>query len=106
MNVRLIWIGDPLACEIRVSTDEFVIGRDRTCHLRIDHPEISPRHCRIVTIQQRIWLEDLATSCLLEGNDRLLRAGEVKHDDRIRIGPARFTVVIEADLAEAEASPG
>jgi len=76
---------------------EYVIGRDESAHIRIDHPTISRRHARLIVDEEQIVIADLESgngtsidevplngeSNLYEG--QTARLGEVRLRARLRV---------------------
>lgn len=76
---------------------EYVIGRDESAHIRIDHPTVSRRHARLIVEEQQVVIADLESgngtsidevplsgeSSLYEG--QTARLGEVRLRARHRI---------------------
>lgn len=81
--------------------DEIVLGRIPNVHLRLESREVSRRHARITRVNDRYYLEDLASSngTFVNGmriQDRI----ELRDQDQIRIGP--FVLRFESsDTGEA-----
>jgi pSer/pThr/pTyr-binding forkhead associated (FHA) protein/anti-anti-sigma regulatory factor len=98
MKIRLIDQSGPHKGRIiPIDAPEYLIGRDPACRLRIDHDQVSPRHCRILLREGRISVEDLKSASGTELNGRPIRAPiEVRHADRLRVGPASFQFAIAA----------
>jgi serine/threonine protein kinase len=76
---------------------EYVIGRDETAHIRIDHPTVSRRHARLIVEEEQVAIADLESgngtsidevplsgeSNLYEG--QTARLGEVRLRARLRV---------------------
>ncbi len=71
-----------------VTTDETVIGRHPECQLQINSNMVSRKHARVVKEGSRYLLEDLnsGNGTFLNGK-KLEGPAEIKHDDRIKLGP-------------------
>jgi len=83
---------------IPVKGDLFLIGSDRVCQLRIDHPRVGGQHCALVTRDGKVFLRDLASGHLTAVNDREVPAGAEwpLHDgDRLLVGPLRAVVQVQ-----------
>ncbi|HWE36087.1 MAG TPA: FHA domain-containing protein [Isosphaeraceae bacterium] len=93
---------------IPVDLPDFVIGRDASCQLRLDHEAVGGRHCRIRRDGRRVVVEDLTagTGGGTAINERAVRVAEVRHGDRLSVGPARFQFIIgQEDGGPAVAEP-
>jgi pSer/pThr/pTyr-binding forkhead associated (FHA) protein len=70
---------------------EQIIGRDPTCHIVLDHPNVSRRHCRLVQTPQGNEIEDLGSRNGTYLNGVCLTQRErLQPNDDIRIGMALF----------------
>jgi len=76
----------------------FTIGRDRSCHLRLGSAMVSKMHASIERREGRIFLHDLGSTNGTVLNGKLLRGREeeVRHGDRIQIGPIVATLLLGA----------
>jgi pSer/pThr/pTyr-binding forkhead associated (FHA) protein/anti-anti-sigma regulatory factor len=97
---------------IPVDLPDFVIGRDASCQLRLDNEAVGGRHCRIRRDGRRVVVEDLTAGAGggTAINERAVRVAEVRHGDRLSVGPARFQFIIGQDdggatLTEPAAPP-
>lgn len=88
---------------IPVMEPEFVIGRDPSCHLRLEQDTISSRHCRIRLDGDRVWVEDLNSRNGTIVNEHSVRTTEVHHGDLLRLGSSQFLFSIGRP---GEAAPG
>lgn len=75
-----------------ISETPLIIGRDDSCHVRVDSDEVSRRHASVVLCQGNIWVKDLGSRNGTFVNkhrtkERILTAG-----DQLRIGPCVFVV--------------
>ena len=76
---------------------EYVIGRDETANIRVDHPTVSRRHARLIVDEERVVVADLESgngtsidmvpvrgeSSLYEG--QTAKSGEVRLRARHRV---------------------
>jgi anti-anti-sigma factor len=94
VDVRLVLTGDYGGQEYVVDGNEFVIGRELSCHLRLDYAKISLRHCRITKRGGRLFAEDLNSTNGTAVNDQTLGTESVElHDgDLLRVGPVIYRV--------------
>ena len=98
-----VQVGAAKGRAIAIYGPKFVIGRDRSCHLRLGSAMVSKLHSAIELRDGRIYLRDLGSTngTVLDG--RTIRETEVEiHDgNRIQIGPVVCTLVAGHDKAEA-----
>ena len=79
------------------SVRTYVVGRERTCHVRLDDPSVSRRHAEVVRVSGgRLLVTDCATtngtSVLDDRTWRDIRQALVEATDRIRFGDCEMTV--------------
>ncbi|HVO83353.1 MAG TPA: ATP-binding protein [Syntrophobacteria bacterium] len=87
----------------RLEEDQaIVIGRDRSCQLCIDDPQISRQHARILRRTDSITIEDLNSSNGTFLNGVRIKTGTWKTNDLVTLG--RFTRLVIRRTAES-ASP-
>jgi predicted component of type VI protein secretion system len=98
MNVSLI-VKSPGKMEnksIPVPGSQFLIGRDPQCQLRPSSPLISNRHCALLVRGEKLFIRDLVSTNGTSVNDtRIQGEVELRHDDKISVGPLHFAVAIE-----------
>src|SRR5207248_1034305 len=84
---------------IEIPGPRFLIGRDPSADLRPNSQAISRNHAAIELRQGRVFLRDLGTTNGTLHNNRLLRdqESEVRHGDRLTIGPLQFTLTVLAE---------
>jgi anti-anti-sigma factor len=89
---------------IAVTGEQFVIGRDRSCNLRLGSPMVSKLHAALLRREGRVFLRDLGSTNGTILNGRPIRNGEVEVQtgDRIQIGPIVATVLTGPEVREAE----
>ena len=97
MTVKLIQAGDFVTREFPIKVEEFNIGRDYTCDLRLDHGRISRNHCRILKRGNRILVEALYSTAGTAVNSQVLDPSappfEVYDGDHLWVGPEHFQFV-------------
>jgi predicted component of type VI protein secretion system len=82
---------------IPIALSQFVIGRDPQCHLRPASAVISKRHCAILIRDGKIFLRDFDSTNGTFVNEQPVKGEvEVKHDDRLKVGPLVFSIKVEA----------
>jgi anti-anti-sigma factor len=98
MGVKLIQVGEFGNREIPIDVDEFNIGRDFTCDLRIDHGRIARNHCRILKRDNRVLVEALHSKMGTAINRQILDPAsppvEAHDGDHLWVGPEHFQFVI------------
>lgn len=68
--------------------EEVVLGRAKTCDIPIDSNMVSSHHARILRQGARHFIEDLqSTNHTFVNGRRISGPVELKHDDRIKLGP-------------------
>ena len=81
---------------IPVPGSQFLIGRDPQCQLRPSSPLISNRHCALLVRGEKLFIRDLVSTNGTSVNDtRIQGEVELRHDDKISVGPLHFAVAIE-----------
>jgi anti-anti-sigma factor len=99
----LVRIGSSKGRSVAVSGSRFVIGRDRSCQLRLNSPNVSKFHAAIERRDSGIVVQDLGSTNGTFINGQLLRSKEItlNEGDRIQIGPIVATVSVGPPRAEA-----
>jgi anti-anti-sigma regulatory factor len=79
-----------------VSIPRFLIGRDRSCHLRLGSAQVSKQHATLEQRDGRVYLRDLGSTNGTLINGRLIRDLEVdiRNGDQFQIGPVLATLQI------------
>jgi pSer/pThr/pTyr-binding forkhead associated (FHA) protein len=77
---------------------QLIIGRARSCQLRLPCELVSERHCRVFrgATGSRFWIEDLNSESGTWVNDKRVRRAVLRQDDLIRIGSVRLRVHLGA----------
>jgi anti-anti-sigma factor len=98
-----VQVGAAKGRTIAVHGPRFVIGRDRSCHLRLGSAMVSKVHTAIELRDGRIFLRDLgSTNGTVLGGCTLRDAeAEIRDGDRIQIGPVVCTLVVGRDKGQA-----
>jgi sigma-B regulation protein RsbU (phosphoserine phosphatase) len=105
-SLVLLQDGQATACPITV--DETVIGRHPECQLHINSNMVSRKHARVLRNGGQFVLEDLGSGNGTFINGKKLEGPiDLKHDDRIKLGPIllRFEDPVSAAAAKGGA-PG
>jgi anti-anti-sigma factor len=99
-----VQVGAAKGRTIAVHGPRFVIGRDRSCHLRLGSAMVSKLHTAIELRDGRIFLRDLGSTngTVLAGRTLRDAETEIRDGDRIQIGPVVCTVVAGRDKAQAD----
>jgi anti-anti-sigma factor len=94
----IVQIGRTKGRPVAVGGPRFLIGRDAHCHLRLGSSQVSKLHAAIERRDGRIVVRDLGSTNGTVLNGRLLRSkeAEIRHGDRIQIGPVVSTLVVGA----------
>jgi len=81
---------------IPVTLPQFLIGRDPQCHLRPKSEIVSKRHCALLVRGEGAFLRDFDSTNGSFVNDEPVKGErELKHGDRLKIGPLLFEVALE-----------
>ena len=96
-----VQIGSAKGRAIAIFGPKFVIGRDRSSHLRLGSAMVSKLHTAIELRDRRIFVRDLGSTNGTIVDGRTLRDAEIEiHDGaRIQIGPAVCTIAAGRDKA-------
>jgi anti-anti-sigma regulatory factor len=101
--------GSKRGLPIRVNDDLFVVGSEKECQLRSNHPGIAPRHFSLAMRLNKLFVRDWNSGLSTLVNGELLPSGEewpVHAGDRVSAGPLQFMVqfrepsVSQQDLEE------
>ena len=113
MNLLLVEVspGRSQGRVTRIAGPTFLIGRDRKCQLRPTSSLISRCHCAVEVRDGKVFVRDLKSTNGSFVNGRPVHAVvQLRHRDRLRLGPLELEVRIEEDAPartsddEAEAS--
>src|SRR5437588_12312868 len=81
---------------IPIPTFPFIIGRDPQCHLRPASPVISKRHCSLQSRGGKFFVNDFDSTNGTFVNDKQIKGEvEIRHEDRLQVGPLAFLVNLE-----------
>ncbi len=85
--------------DFAVNGDRFVIGRTKTCDLRIPLQSVSRQHCELI-YHKGVWeLRDLESSNGTFHNHKRVRQAVLAPGDEVGIGPVVFSMVIDGQPA-------
>jgi predicted component of type VI protein secretion system len=91
---------------IPITRSPFLIGRDPGCHLRPGSPSVGKRHCAVTVQGGRVWLRDFESSHGTFVNGRRVTGEvELRHEDRLTIGPLEFAVRVVTAGPVSPAAP-
>jgi anti-anti-sigma factor len=98
-----VQVGTAKSREIAIYGPRFVIGRDRSCHLRLGSAMVSKLHSAIELRDGKVFVRDLGSTNGTIVDGRALRDAEVEiHDGgRIQVGPVVCTLAVGRDKAPA-----
>jgi pSer/pThr/pTyr-binding forkhead associated (FHA) protein len=86
--------------EILVPQPHFSIGRDETCDLRAQSMAVSRRHAAILVSAGKVVICDLGSRNGTYVNEIPVPGHrEIRHNDRLRIGPLEFRVQVRQPLS-------
>jgi pSer/pThr/pTyr-binding forkhead associated (FHA) protein len=109
MNITLVVVGGRHANQaIPVRRENFLIGRDKDCQLRLGCNLVSRRHCAILVQDGRILIDDLhSTNGTFLNGEEVSGPQEVHHGDHLNVGTFEFQVhAVEAgDRPDESAHP-
>lgn len=102
MDVRLVVAsGNREGQMIHVSTDKFIIGRAKDCHLRPTSELVSRYHCAIL-VGDDVIARDLGSRNGVQLNgERIVTEQKIKNGDKLVVGPLEFYVGINDDSTTA-----
>ena len=79
-----------------------VIGRAKSCQLRIPLTSISRRHCEVTLFEDILGIRDLSSTNGTYVNNERVTDFELDAGDRVVVGPVVFTVQIDGIPEEIE----
>jgi len=91
---------------ITVNHVPFLIGRDPACNLRPTTSLVSNRHCALIGRAGKLYVRDMGSTNGTFLNSRKITAQtELHQNDRLRVGPVDFEVVVEGNPSPSERTP-
>ncbi|HEX7378052.1 MAG TPA: FHA domain-containing protein [Pirellulales bacterium] len=96
MDVKLkVLVGKNAGQELAVPGPKFFVGRAEDCQLRPRSDLISRHHCVLLIEESFVAVRDFGSkNGTLVNNERVTGERELKHGDRLVIGPLEFEVVV------------
>ena len=86
----LLYLKEGFIKKFPLSQNSLLLGRDRTCDLRIDDPSISREHAKITCFEDRIIIDDLnSKNGLFVGNIKVSKI-QIGANESFRIGYIEF----------------
>src|SRR5438093_2757780 len=104
MDVRLVVEkGAKKKREIRLKSEDTIVGRRAGCDLRVPSASVSRRHCRLSFQDDLLMVEDLqsANGTFVNGK-RIRDTHRVCPGDRLEVGPVTFLVKYKLSAAARE----
>jgi pSer/pThr/pTyr-binding forkhead associated (FHA) protein len=97
INLLVLTAGTMQGKAIPITLTQFLIGRDRQCHLRPASPLVSNRHCALLVRSGKVYARDLGSTNGTFVNKQRLTGEVLLHDqDHLQVGPVAFQVRLEA----------
>jgi predicted component of type VI protein secretion system len=91
---------------IPITLSQFLIGRDPQCHLRPASPVISKRHCAVLIRNGKVFVRDFdSTNGTFVNEQQIKGEVELKHEDKLKVGPLSFRVVMEVPVPVDRPTP-
>ncbi|MHC4530814.1 MAG: FHA domain-containing protein [Planctomycetota bacterium] len=72
-----------------------VIGRRRSCDLRIPLMSVSKKHCQVHQDSGQLKIRDLGSRNGIQLNGQRVEEAEIKAGDRLQVGPLKFVFQID-----------
>jgi predicted component of type VI protein secretion system len=106
MQISLLVVRGPKqGQQILIERREFCIGRDSSCDWQTDFLIVSRRHAAIVVNEKRVLVRDLGSRNGTFVNGRVVMDEcEVRHDDRVAVGPLEFRILMQPRAASSDAT--
>jgi len=101
LSLVVVTAGKMEGKELPITLSQFVIGRDPQCHLRPASPAISKRHCALLVKNGKVFVRDFeSTNGTFVNEEQVKGEREIKHGDKLRVGPLAFQVKLEASAEQ------
>jgi pSer/pThr/pTyr-binding forkhead associated (FHA) protein len=106
MQISLVVVrGSNQGLQIPIERKEFCIGRDSSCDWQTYFLIVSRRHAAIVVRDHKVLVRDLGSRNGTFVNGRVVMDEcEVRHDDRLAVGPFEFRVQMQPPAASSDAT--
>src|ERR1700761_2129135 len=89
--------------DITIRPGESLIGRSRSCHLRVDDPTVSRRHARMLLVRDVCTISDLGSRNGVKVNDvKISDARPLADGDVVAVGALVFTVRVDTDEPDGD----
>ena len=106
IHLEVLTPGTMQGKKIPIKLMQFLIGRDKQCHLRPASPIVSNRHCALLVRGNRVFVRDFESTNGTLINERAVRGEvEVRDQDEVRVGPLVLRVCLEATPQAEKAEP-
>lgn len=107
MDVRLkVQVGKNVGQELMVPGPKFFIGRAEDCQLRPRSDLISRHHCVVLVEEGFVAIRDFGSkNGTLVNGQRVVGEQELKHGDRLTVGPLEFEVVVQVAAPSKKRPP-
>nr|WP_255525805.1 MULTISPECIES: FHA domain-containing protein [unclassified Oceanispirochaeta] len=101
--VLLILSSQELGTSYIIDTDEVVIGRDPSCTIRLQDPEVSSIHCRISVPEEKTFiLEDMeSTNGTFLNKKPVTKPTQIFYSDRLVLGKTVLRFFLEESLSDS-----
>jgi len=105
-TLLVLTAGKQAGKKLEIKVSPFLIGRDPECHLRPASPLISKKHCAFTQRGGKVYIQDFeSTNGTLVNGEPIDGECELKNNDKIKVGPIEFEVVLEVAEKKAAAAP-
>jgi pSer/pThr/pTyr-binding forkhead associated (FHA) protein len=103
MEVQIkVLVGGNKGQMVKVPGPKFFVGRAEDCHLRPGSDLVSRHHCVLMIEENLVIVRDFGSkNGTYVNGERLSGETELKHGDRLKIGPLEFEMCIQHSLAGA-----
>ncbi len=96
LSLVVLSAGKAAGQAIPVNLSQFIIGRDKQCHLRPISPLISKRHCAILVKENKAFIRDFdSTNGTLVNDQPIKGEHELADGDVLKVGPLLFRVNLQ-----------
>jgi predicted component of type VI protein secretion system len=95
MPIQLIMTNkDGTSRTFDLEQERTTIGRRRTCDLHVAIPTVAPLHCEITITEGAVKVLNRDPDAETMHNGNSINSATLENEDRVRIGPVEFTVVM------------